>query len=284
MDELAVDIEKMVAAEPDVSEEIKLILNKRVKEYSQLISQMAMKYRRNRVEHADLVQEGMIGLILAVRGFKPQRSPDFHTYAIYRIKGKMYEYCIGNENPIYVPAHIAKAAAYVKQMQRLLEGELRGEAEMVLAEEIIVVEEHEGEGRLSPEGKAALKEIKRKMENIAKNSKMPYPKLAKLAYSSLSLIVPEEALAAAPLDAPDVDDAASDREMMKHLKDSIDEKRFTVLWMRALGWAYVEIADELYRRGYGNNKGLKMTRQAVKNIYDETIETIKRTRFFRGSF
>lgn len=273
---------KALAADKTLSEAVRKTLCEKVEVYKRLISKMAHKYVRSRVEYDDLVQEALYGLALACRDFDPSRSEDFHTYAIYRMKGRMYEYCIGNESPIYVPTQVAKAASYVKQMQRLLGREplVSDEAELVM--EVILTKEHPVEKTLAAAPKEALSELKRKLGNIATNSKVEYSVLAAQAAESLSLIVSDDILAKFPKDSGFVDELVSNQELRTQLQESLGEKRFTVLVMRVMGWNLREIAEHLEELGYTNKKGQRISRQAVKAILSETLNAIGRMRAFKG--
>lgn len=265
-----------------LSERAKKAVEEHVEEYKKLILKMAHKYKRHRVEYEDLVQEAMIGLILADRDFDETRSSDFHTYAIYRMKGKMYEYCIANESPIYVPTHVAKAASYVKQMQRLLEHDQTLLAAGIGIEAIIREEKHKDEVLLPEQIREELKELKRKLGRIAFNSKMNYERLARMAFESISLIISDDVLVKFPKEEI-LDDIVSNKELGEQLRESLGEKRFVVLEMRSSGWNFREIAEELFRRGYTNKKGECISRQAVKGILDETIKAIQKSKIFSES-
>ena len=255
---------------------------KHIAAYERLIYKMARKYVRNRVEFDDLIQEALTGLILACRDFDPTRSDNFHTYAIYRMKGKMYEYCIGNESPIYIPTQVAKAASYVKQMQRLLDKEPYLFDKGDIIGEIIFTKEHSEEASINPMVKADLKELKRKLGNIANNSKTGYTHLAKLAMESLSMIVSDEVLAKCPKETDLVEDLVATKENIGHLRESLGEKKYTVISMRFAKYNLREISEELERLGYVNKQGKRITRQAVKAILDETLQTVKKMKSFKN--
>lgn len=252
-----------------------------IKGYERLISKMARKYVRPRVEFDDLVQEGMIGLMLACRDFNPERSTAFHTYAIYRIKGKMYEYCIGNESPIYVPTHVAKAGSYIKQMQRLLDREPNFMDTPTIIREIMSVQTHACEKDLNTFVLASLRELKRKLGGIAGHSKMKYEALAALAMQSLSLVVSDDILTKFPKERGLVDELVSNRELNSQLREYLGEKKFTVLSMRALGWNHREIAAHLASIGYTNREGRQVSRQAIKGILNDTIRSVEKMSIFK---
>lgn len=275
-------LEELIKNKESLPERARKDLVTHIHEYKRLILKMAHKYVRNRVEYDDLVQEAMIGLIMADRDFDPSRSNDFHTYAIYRMKGKMYEYCIGNESPIYVPTHVAKAASYVKQMRRLLEKEPHLSGVETDPEEIIKVEKHKLEKQFLDSTKEDLKELKRKLGRIALNSKMEYEKLAGLAIKSLSLIVSDEVLLKIPGDVDDINDSVLGGEVKEQLEELLGPKKFLVLELRAQDWTYREIAEKLFALGYKNKENGVISRQAVKGILDDTIKTIKKSKFYRN--
>ncbi len=275
-------LEKLIENKASLPVRARKDLETHIEEYKRLIAKMAHKYVRNRVEYDDLTQEAMIGLILADRDFDETRSSDFHTYAIYRMKGKMYEYCIGNESPIYVPTHVAKAASYVKQMRRLLEKEPLFARVELDAEEVIKVKKHKAEANFLDTTVADLKELKRKLGRIAYNSKMEYEKLADLAIKSLSLIVSDEVLMKVPDDADDIDHAVLSSELKDQLKELLGVKRYTVLELRAQEWSYREIADKLFNLGHTNKEGGVISRQAVKGILDDTLRAIKKSKLYKN--
>lgn len=251
-------------------------------EYKRLIGKMARKYVRDRVEYEDLIQEAAIGLILACRQYDPSRSDNFHRYAIYRMKGKMYEYCIGNENPIYVPTHIAKAASYIKQMRRLLGNQPYIDEKSNIIIEIASVKEHAEEKKLKKPVQYDLSELKRKLGNIANNSRMTYEKLAGLAMESLSMIVSDDILSKFPEEGAVIEDIVSNSQLAHQLKESLGERKFTVLYMRTMGWNLREISEHLEKLGYTNRQGKRITRQAVKAILVDTLQTTKKLLMAKG--
>jgi hypothetical protein len=198
------------------------------------------------------------------------------------MKGKMYEYCIGNESPIYIPTHVAKAASYIKQMQRLLDRDpyLFDKANMI--REIMNIKEHEEEANINPSAHKDLKELKRKLGNIANNSKTSYENLSTLAMESLSMIVSDEVLTKCPKETDLVEELVSSKEVREQLRTALGEKRFTVLLMRSQGWNMREIAERLEGLGYVNKQGSQITRQAVKAILAETLGMVKKMKNFKN--
>jgi RNA polymerase sporulation-specific sigma factor len=57
--------------------------------YRPMVFWLAKKFRAPYNSYADLIQEGMIGLISAVDNFDVSRSNRFITYAYYKVRGRM---------------------------------------------------------------------------------------------------------------------------------------------------------------------------------------------------
>lgn len=248
-----------------------------LEQYTEQIRKMAHKYCRARVEYEDLVQEGLIGLLKAVEDYNPERSSDFRTYAITRIKGKMYEYCIGNNSPIYIPIHVSKAASYVNQIDRLLDKEPGISTQVGMKEEITRIRRHPGEESLPSGVGSSLDSLKQKIANIARNSKMSYETLVNMAYQSLSLIVSDEVLSKHPLPEDHIDNVTFSKEMDEKLYQVLGEKRYHILKLHLAKYSNPEIAEELFKIGYTNNKGGVMSRQAIKQTLDKTLLFLKST-------
>ncbi len=68
--------------------------HKLVTSHLRLVAKMAMKYRGYGLPVADLLSEGNIGLMKAVKKFEPERGFRLATYAIWWIKASMTEYVL----------------------------------------------------------------------------------------------------------------------------------------------------------------------------------------------
>src|SRR3954452_18625223 len=73
------------------------------------------------VEHADLVQSGVFGLIDAVERFDPQRSPRFESYAAHRIRGAILDELRDQD---WVPRSVRGRARELERVQERLEARL----------------------------------------------------------------------------------------------------------------------------------------------------------------
>jgi RNA polymerase sigma-B factor len=248
--------------------------NERIKEYKRIIGSMAHKYVRGRAEYEDLIQEAFVGLVLAEKDFEPERSEDFRTYAITRMRGKMYEYGIRNDTLISIPTHVAKAVSYIRQMDKLLDKELSQHTDDIRME-ILRNRTAEPEKTLTAYGQEKLISLKKRLENIARNSKITYETLASLALESLSLVVSEDALFKHSSSEQDIDVDMIDQETRERLQEALGPKQYYVISLRLCGYSYREIAEHLSQAGYKNNKGNPISRQAVKGILDSARKTIK---------
>jgi hypothetical protein len=99
---------------------------------------------------------------------------------------------------------------------------------------------------------------------------------------SISLVVSDEILSKYPKENELVDELVSCRELSEQLEESLGEKRFTVLSLRAKGWNFREIAERLEELGYTNRQGKQISRQAVKAILDETLKAVRKMRVFHN--
>ena len=70
-----------------------------------LVFVVAREYRGSGVPFADLVQEGMIGLLQAALGFDHRREVRFSTYAVWRICGRVLA-AIATSSLIRLPARV----------------------------------------------------------------------------------------------------------------------------------------------------------------------------------
>src|SRR3954469_16218527 len=62
-----------------------------VEAFMPLISSTARGYRGARVEHAELLQEGVVGLLRALEGYDPSRGVPFWGYAAWWVKQAMQQ-------------------------------------------------------------------------------------------------------------------------------------------------------------------------------------------------
>ena len=71
-----------------------------------LAKTIASRYRNKGVEYEDLVQEGYIGLLKAVKKFDPDREVKFSTYATFWVKQAILETLTSRSRTIRLPSNI----------------------------------------------------------------------------------------------------------------------------------------------------------------------------------
>ncbi len=107
-----------------------------------LVVMIAKEYQRNTQNVLDLVQEGNIGLLEAVKKFDPFRGVRFPSYAVYWVRAYMLRYLIANVRLVKVGTTQAQRKLFfnlVKEKEKLEREGFRPEAKL-LAERLNVKE------------------------------------------------------------------------------------------------------------------------------------------------
>lgn len=86
------------------------------------VIRIARRYRRTGLPLADLVQEGTVGLILAVRRFRPERGVRLSTYAMWAIRAQIQDYVVRSWSVVRVGT-TAKQKSLFFSLSRVLSGE-----------------------------------------------------------------------------------------------------------------------------------------------------------------
>jgi RNA polymerase sigma factor (sigma-70 family) len=89
-----------------------------------LVISQARGYARPPFELADLVQEGIIGLLIAVERFDPGRGARFSTYAIYWVRQRLHRAINSQGRLIRLPEDVSEAARRVERVRAQLREEL----------------------------------------------------------------------------------------------------------------------------------------------------------------
>ncbi|NBP57577.1 sigma-70 family RNA polymerase sigma factor [bacterium] len=89
------------------------IRNQIVKQNQALVTFIINKYYSNKKEYEnlkeDMIQEGIIGLLSAIEGYKPDLGYRFSTYSTWWIRQAINNYLLNVEPIIHVPSHIRTA-------------------------------------------------------------------------------------------------------------------------------------------------------------------------------
>ncbi|MGI8684606.1 MAG: sigma-70 family RNA polymerase sigma factor [Acidimicrobiales bacterium] len=86
-----------------------------------LVVSIAKRYRHSGIPMSDLIQEGNIGLITAVRKFDHRRGFRFSTYATHWIRQSISRAVAGSGRTIRLPVEVGERIAAVRRAQARLE-------------------------------------------------------------------------------------------------------------------------------------------------------------------
>ena len=111
-----------------------------------LVSKIAMGYRRYGLPVSDLISEGNIGLMLAVRRFDPDKGARFSTYALWWIKAAIQDYIMRSWSLVKIGTTVDQRKLFFNlgkakhQLAALEVGDLRPDQVTLVAEELDVSE------------------------------------------------------------------------------------------------------------------------------------------------
>ena len=117
-----------------------------VTSHLRLVAKIAMRYRGYGLPVADIVSEGNIGLMHAVRRFDPERGIRLSTYAMWWIKATIHEYVLRSWSLVKISANSAqkklffKLKRYKSAISALEDGDLRPEQVKTIAARLKVPE------------------------------------------------------------------------------------------------------------------------------------------------
>jgi RNA polymerase sigma factor (sigma-70 family) len=105
----------------DTPEEAESVYN----QFSGLLNTIAFSYSKvTGLDKSDLFAESLLGLARAKRDFNEERSDNFKTFAIYKIKDALSEYIRKNISPVVIPSYVRKANSLINNLKLSL-GEQR---------------------------------------------------------------------------------------------------------------------------------------------------------------
>src|SRR6201989_315233 len=85
-----------------------------VTSHLRLVAKIAMRYRGYGLPIADIVSEGNLGLMQAVRRFDPERGIRLSTYAMWWIKATIQEYVLRSWSLVKISASAAQKKLFFK--------------------------------------------------------------------------------------------------------------------------------------------------------------------------
>ena len=117
-----------------------------VTSHLRLVAKIAMRYRGYGLPIADIVSEGNIGLMQAVRRFDPERGIRLATYAMWWIKATIQEYVLRSWSLVKISANSAQKKLFFKlrraksAISALDDGDLRPDQVKTISERLKVPE------------------------------------------------------------------------------------------------------------------------------------------------
>jgi RNA polymerase sigma-32 factor len=115
-----------------------------VTSHLRLVAKIAMRYRGYGLPIADIVSEGNIGLMQAVRRFDPERGIRLSTYAMWWIKATIQEYVLRSWSLVKITANSAQKKLFFKlrrtksAISALDDGDLRPDQVKTISERLKV--------------------------------------------------------------------------------------------------------------------------------------------------
>lgn len=115
-----------------------------VTSHLRLVAKIAMRYRGYGLPIADIVSEGNIGLMQAVRRFDPERGIRLSTYAMWWIKATIQEYVLRSWSLVKISANSAQKKLFFKlrraksAISALDDGDLRPDQVKTISERLKV--------------------------------------------------------------------------------------------------------------------------------------------------
>ncbi len=112
----------------------KAALNRLVTSHIRFVFKIAKGYRQSGIPMSDLVQEGMIGLIQAVRRFNPERDVRLASYAVWSIRAAIQDHVVRSWSLVRLSTTSAQKSLFLQLRKRT--AELIGNADQ-LSEEFL---------------------------------------------------------------------------------------------------------------------------------------------------
>ncbi len=95
-------------------------INRIIEQFKNLVFYIVHRYFATKEHREDLIQVGMMGLVLAIQRFEPERNLRFTTYAYQTIRGEIQRYVRDKSWSISVPRVLKERSLKVMTAENLL--------------------------------------------------------------------------------------------------------------------------------------------------------------------
>ena len=234
-------------------EEIKLIkesqegnidsTNKLITHNIKLVRDIARKYKKDGIEELDLVEEGILGLYVAIKNFNLEMGTKLSTYAKPNIESYIQKFAQKNSQIVYVPWD---AGSLLYKYNSFVKGFLRDNGRYPTREEVSITFD-------IPEKKV------KELENLAQNP------------ISLDMYVDEDEEKTLKDNLYDINSVPEDIVINKMINEKIQGTKDIVFNISTLSKREKEVL--LYKCGFIT--GHELTFEEIGNIYEVSRQRIK---------
>ncbi|MCX8119052.1 MAG: RNA polymerase sigma factor RpoH [Desulfobacterota bacterium] len=218
------------------------------------VVKVALEYKSYGVKLLDLIQEGNIGLMMAVKKFDPDKGIRFISYAIWWIRAFIQNFIIKTWSLVKIGTTQAQKKLFYKigKVRKALESDLENEAKYeALAKDLDV-------------NKEDIIEMEQRMAARDLSLDSPFDEGKELTHLDL---LQEDSLNQEEILAQEQEKELREREVQRALK-RLNEKELFIIKHRIMA------DDPLTLQEIGDR--LKLSRERVRQIESEALKKLKR--------
>lgn len=218
-----------------------------------LVVKMAFKYKNYRLSLMDLIQEGNIGLMIAVKNFDPYKGNRLSTYAMWWIKAYMRDFVVKNWNTISVGSIDArrKLLSNLGKIKRQMQ---QDEAKLLTIDQAETIA---GQLQISKQDVVDIDTVMYGPKNISKDDCFGYDNPLEENLSAATENVEDELL-----------ESIDEKKKCKQLETilaKLDPRERQILLDRRIGQVTLEELSKRY----------KVSRERVRQIENKALEKAK---------